>query len=85
MSRETARRKIKRFLNKYRGKSVLFATLNSTDKYNYVLTKQYNYFRGFLGNAEALDRAIRNTEGHKKGGYSVYKNVGNEHMVIASE
>jgi len=85
MSRETARRKIKRFLNKYRGKSVLFYTLNDTDKYNYVLTKQYNYFRGFLKPAEALDRAISNTEGHKKNGYSVYKNIGNEHMIIASE
>lgn len=85
MSRETATRKIKRFLNKYYGKSVLFATLNNTDKYNYVLTKQYNYFQGFLENAEALDRAIRNTEGHKKNGYSVYKNISNEHMVIASK
>lgn len=85
MSRDTAKRKIKRFLNKYRGKSVLFATLNDTDKYNYVLTKQYNYFRGFLKTTEALDRAISNTEGHKKSRYSVYRNISNEHMVIASE
>lgn len=85
MSRDTAKRKIKRFLNKYRGKSVLFATLNDTDKYNYVLTKQYNYFRGFLKPAEALDRAISNTEGHKKSRYSVYRNISNEHMIIASK
>ena len=84
ISKDTARRKIKRFLNKYRGKSVLFCTLNETDRYNYVLTKQFHYFCGFLGNPNALDRAIYNTEQHKKNGYSFYKNS-DEHMVIASK
>ncbi len=81
MSITTAASRIKSFLKRYRGKSILFASLNDQDKHSYVLVKQYQYFRKFLSREEALQRAINNANAHRKNGYEVFNNY-TEHIII---
>lgn len=81
MSITTAASRIKSFLKRYRGKSILFASLNDQDKHSYVLVKQYQYFRKFLSREEALQRAINNANAHRKNGYAIFDNY-TEHIII---
>ena len=75
MTKAQAKQTIKDFLTKYRGKSVLFNTLNDTEKQAYILTNSFNYFNDFLSTNEAIIRAIENTEAHAKNNFEVFKRI----------
>ena len=83
MKKSEAKTIIKEFVNKNKGKNVLFNTLNDTDKKAYVLTKSFMYFNKFLKTSEALTRALNNAEAHGKNDFEFYKNNINECMIIA--
>ena len=83
MTKTEAKTMIQNFVSKNKGKSVLFNTLNETDKKAYVLTKSFLYFNKFLKTSEALTRALNNTEAHAKSDFEVYRNKINEHLIIS--
>ena len=85
MTKATAEKMILEFVSKCKGQSVLFNALDEAGREAYVLTKSYNYFRGFLTVSESIDRAMKNTEAHKNGGFRVFRLNPTEHMVIAKE
>ena len=83
MKKSEAKNIMLEFVNKNKGKNVLFNTLNEADKKAYILVKTFNYFKSFLKVNEALTRAIDNTEAHERDNFSVFTNKINESMTIA--
>lgn len=75
MTLSEAKRKILNFVNKNRGKTVLFNSLNESDKEAYSLTKIYRFHSYIVTEGEALRRAINNTEHHKKDNYNCFSNL----------
>lgn len=70
------------FCKRNMGKSVLFASLNAKDRYNYIMIKPFTHFTNFLNPTEALTRAIDNAEAHKSMKYERFLKNPNEHMII---
>lgn len=60
------------FVQKYKDKTVYFDKLSEADKYAFILTDQYNYHSRIVKPREALERAIRNADSHRKQGYLIY-------------
>ena len=75
MTLSEAKQKIIDFVNKYRGKTVLFNSLNESEKEAYSLTKIYRFHSYIVTNGEALRRAIDNTECHKKNNYNCFSDL----------
>ena len=65
---------IMRFMDKYCGKTVRFKDLPADEQYAFVLTDQYNFHSKIVSSKEAIDRAVRNANSHKKNGYEIYSN-----------
>ena len=82
MKTSEARKRIQDFVMNHKNSSVLFASLDDEGRMDYVMTKTYNYFRGFLKGREALERAIRNAESHKENGFAVFLDRVDEHIII---
>lgn len=85
ISKKEAKKIIIEFINKYKGKNVLFNNLDEGGKRAYVLTKTFNYARSFLTVGEALERAINNTEAHERENFNDFTSKINENMTIAKE
>ena len=83
ITKAKAKTMIQNFVSKNKGKSVLFNSLNETDKKAYILTKSFLYFNKFLKSDDALTRALNNMEAHAKDNFKVYVNKINEHLIIS--
>lgn len=87
MSKREAKMRIKNFIKKNQGKTVLFCELDESDKMDYVLTKTYAYFSGNMKagfkSENALERAIKNAEAHKSNCFAFYNSNLTEHFVLA--
>lgn len=79
---QTAKKRMMEFVQKHKGKSVLFAGLDNEGKYDYILVKSYRYFRGFLSVSAAVERAVTNATSHKTLKFQHYDLNGTEGMVI---
>ena len=82
MKKSDAKTIIKNFINKNKGKNILFHKLNDEDKKAYMLTKSFIYFNKFLSTNESIERAISNTKAHEEDNYAVYNDNMNEHIII---
>ncbi len=62
------------FLKKYRGKTVLFGTLEEADKVAFVMVKSFQYFR-FLPPKDRIQRTISNAEAQKLIGFAPWEST----------
>ena len=76
-----ARKAMLDFVNRNKGKSILFSTLNDADKLIYVMVKSFTYYT-FLKGSERVKRAIENAYAHKKSNFEVYADRPTEHLVV---
>lgn len=79
MTSAEAKRTMLDFLEKHRGKSVLFGNLDDDDKQTFVLIKSFEYF-GFLPAKDRITRAIGNAEAQRRIGFAPWD--GTRAMVI---
>ena len=84
MTAREARETMMEFVNRNRGKTVLFASLSEADKLAYVMVKTFNYYT-FLKGRERIERVIENALAHRKSNYEVYTRFPTECMRIANE
>ncbi len=84
MTTKEAREKMMDFVNRNKGKTVLFAKLSEDDKLAYVMVKSFNFYT-FLKGAERIKRAIENAFAHKKSNFEHYMQFPTECMRIANE
>lgn len=73
MTSKQAIERMKRFILSHKGEKVIFCDLDAESKFDYVLVCQFNYHLPIAGRREAIQRAIRNAEIHKRDEYSIYE------------
>lgn len=66
-----ARKAMMEFVNKYKGKTVLFAKLNDKERLIYVMVDSFSFYT-FLKGAERVQRAIDNAYAHKRSGFEFH-------------
>lgn len=83
MNKTKTMHNMKSFIKENENKVVLFSSLDSNGKYNYILIKSMMYYKKFLKSSEAFDRALKNAEAHRKSNFENFDTYGVEKMVIS--
>ena len=69
MTRSEAKQAMTEFVDKNVGKTVVFGSLDESEKMAFVMVSSFEYFR-FLKPAERLDRAVANAEAQMRVGFA---------------